>query len=508
MKNDRIITLGLFLTGLLTRLPFSEQILYHWDSINFALGLRHFDVAAGQPHVPGYILYVFLGQIVNRLIQNEQATLVGLSLLSSGLAPAALYLLGRQVFDRRTGLAAALFLASSPLFWFYGEIALPHTLDTFIVIVIVWLLYRLIQGENGLAVPAALLLAIGGGLRPQTQLFLMPLALLAVLFMDWRSRFAALATMTVVDLAWFIPLMTLSGGIQQYLRVMGGFTEYFNTTTSITTGGLWGLARNLRKMGMYTLYGWSLPLLAGAVGAAASLKGLRLPGGGSLKSRRFWFFFLWIVPTLAYYALIHMGQQGLVFVYLPALLLLSAAAFYRLPLAGNWQNALIAGVVAVNAGIFLFAPTYPLGGETPKLLTAQTIRQHDEWYLAHNTAVKENFDPAHTLLLTSGWRFPEYYLPAYTLARYDLGSRWEVTSGQPLVSAESWIDPAALGLAPDAQGMYTLVLFDDDLQPFHRTAARQEWLALPGGGRMAYVRFSPAEGLHLTPTSFEIGALP
>ncbi|HXW01616.1 MAG TPA: hypothetical protein VEC93_24610, partial [Anaerolineae bacterium] len=56
LKQDLLISVGLFALGVLSRLPFTGDILYHWDSINFALSLQHFDVAAGQPHVPGYIL--------------------------------------------------------------------------------------------------------------------------------------------------------------------------------------------------------------------------------------------------------------------------------------------------------------------------------------------------------------------------------------------------------------------------------------------------------------------
>src|SRR4030095_13778051 len=33
------------------------------DSINFALGLRHFDVANHQPHPPGYPVYLALGHV-------------------------------------------------------------------------------------------------------------------------------------------------------------------------------------------------------------------------------------------------------------------------------------------------------------------------------------------------------------------------------------------------------------------------------------------------------------
>src|SRR3954469_25761870 len=46
-----------------THLPFLPQSLEDIDSMNFALGLRHFDPALHQPHPPGYPVYMLLGHI-------------------------------------------------------------------------------------------------------------------------------------------------------------------------------------------------------------------------------------------------------------------------------------------------------------------------------------------------------------------------------------------------------------------------------------------------------------
>jgi len=44
-------------------LPYLPQSLEDIDTINFALGMRHFDPALHQPHPPGYPLYIALGHI-------------------------------------------------------------------------------------------------------------------------------------------------------------------------------------------------------------------------------------------------------------------------------------------------------------------------------------------------------------------------------------------------------------------------------------------------------------
>ena len=44
-------------------LPFLAPSLEDIDSINFALGVRHFDVAAHQPHPPGYPVFIGISKV-------------------------------------------------------------------------------------------------------------------------------------------------------------------------------------------------------------------------------------------------------------------------------------------------------------------------------------------------------------------------------------------------------------------------------------------------------------
>lgn len=512
-RQTLLTWLGLFILGIISRLPFRGEILYHWDSINFAYAIQEFDVAKGQPHVPGYILYVYLTRLVDFMFQDAQLTLTTISIVSSGLAVAWLYLLGKEMFNQTIGLIAALFLASSPLFWFYGEIALPHSLDTFAVILSAWFLYRLMDGQLQLAIPTAICLGIAGGFRPQTQVFLAPLILFVGLRLCWQRDIKTITTLIiaivvlgVVDLVWFVPLLWLNGGPTEYFEIMGNFSDRFQTTTSVFKGaGLFGLTRNVTKLTLYTLYGWGLAIIP--AGMAVGWLAYKRDVPYLFRDKRFWFAFFWVMPSFLYYLLIHMGQQGLVFVYLPMLLLLSAvglnyiASSIEIPYVGQMVAI---GAIVGNSLIFLALPAFPLGQTGPKLLNVDTLNQHDAYFLSRFEMIQEQFPPSQTLILATSWRFPQFYLPNYHWQPYKLISKRELGAGEPSVSEETVITPSELGLTSDAERYYYLIIFDNDILPFNRANDRLQFVSLSNGEQLAYIRFQEGEALYISPEFYDI----
>jgi len=497
--DERSLLIALFLLGLLSRLPFTSQILYHWDSVNFVFALDRFDVSVDQPHIPGYPLYVLLGRAVRGLIPDPNTALIAIALVSTGLSVVALYLLGKAMFSRTTGLVAALALATSPLFWFYGEIALPHSLDTLMVIAMAWLLYRVRQGEQRLLMPAAIVMAVAGGLRPQTQVFLMPLALFAAWGASRRALLPALALMIAVDLAWLIPLLDSAGGLSRYVSIFNAFSGRFNASTAVYAAGLSGITRNLTKIGTYTLYGWGAAAVSTAVYAITRLPTLpRL-----LKSRRAWFLLFWMAPSLGYYTLVHMGQQGLVFVYLPALILAGAESVHRLLGARSramW--ALVGAGIIAQAAVFVFVPTYPLGESSIKLLTWDTLRIHDAYYLERLAQVRAQFPAERAIVVGAQWRHLQYYLSGYPLIRFDLIDTSDLEAGQSAGNNETLkvFAPSDLTGRADGDPAY-LIVFDDDLLPFF-DAPEEAKLTTSGTVRVTYVEVRSGEKVYVDADSF------
>jgi hypothetical protein len=435
--------------GLVSRLPFQSQFLYHWDSINFAFALDYFDISQGQPHVPGYLLYVLLGRGIAWITGDAQTGYVFLAILGSALAAVALYDLGQRMWNTRVGWIAALLLLSSPLYWFYGEVALPHALDALVVIVIATLSWRVWYGERHMALLLAFGLGLAGGFRPQTLVFLFPLALVACFRLPFRWKVGAGMLLGGTVLAWLIPLFALSGGMANYFHVLSTYAEHFNKTTSIFEGAGWsGIIHNLDKLFRYTLWGWAFGIIPAILGVWF----LRRPLREVVRSWRFWFLLLWAAPGLGYYTLIHMGQQGLIFVYLPILMLVSARAATALIDHWRWGPTLTTVSIVGNSLLFLLAPVYLLPGERLKVLSYATIQEQDALIQAQIEVVREAM-PEEAVLIAEAWRFPQYYLPEVPLIPYENIINGDATTLEQIEQAQilAWYEPEidSLNISPD-----------------------------------------------------------
>src|SRR5260221_5394758 len=119
MCLDWPTTIALFVAALALRVPFRSRYAYHWDGAQFALAMEHYDLRLGQPHAPGYFLYVLLGRLVNILVGDPHASLVWLSVVAGAALVPLGFLLATALYGRACGVAAGAILATSPLCWFH-----------------------------------------------------------------------------------------------------------------------------------------------------------------------------------------------------------------------------------------------------------------------------------------------------------------------------------------------------------------------------------------------------
>jgi hypothetical protein len=246
----------------LAHLPFLAASLEDIDSVNFALGVRDFDVATHRPHPPGYPVYIALGKIAAAITgavsdgpsSAIEATALSLvSLLAGVIAIVLLY----GVFDRMSrgsaepggstlnldAFAATAITASCPLFWYLGVRpmsdlpGLAAALASQACLMTAWWKQRpaadgdrrlppaLTAASGRMIVIGAFLAALSIGVRSQTVWLTAPLLVLVLFDRVGRGVAGAMIGATVMfiagGLAWGIPLLVASGGLNAYLAALG-----------------------------------------------------------------------------------------------------------------------------------------------------------------------------------------------------------------------------------------------------------------------------------------------
>ena len=442
---DVVVSVGLALVTLASRWPYRARMLYNWDAVQFALALREFDIAKHQPHPPGYVLYVGLGRLVNATLGDPTLAYVTLAMVFSAATTFTVYWLARALYDRVTAAAAGALLAVSPLFWFYGSVGLTYAGEAFGASVMALLAYRTLAGSVPHLYVGALCLGLAGGLRQSVLVLLFPLcAACAVRGVRSRARLAAAAAiLAAAVLAWFLPLVWLSGGWTAYLRAS---TELYGSTlvpTSLLGGDLETTFRQARYVLESVLVGLGpLAIALGALPFYARRRGW---------ATREWFLVTWMAPPLAFYTLVHFGQAGYVLTILPALVILLSGAVVELVTAGaerlrrpQWRWALTLAAVAplllINTGFFVSARPEPrefdhrAGGTWVSRArdeahdwilsrTAAALREHEAVLRTYVETIRAVYDGEDTALLTElgnprsyPWlRHAMFYLPEYPI---------------------------------------------------------------------------------------------
>ncbi|MCX4239338.1 glycosyltransferase family protein [Paraliomyxa miuraensis] len=199
-----------------------------WDSVQFALALERLSLTEHRPHPPGYFAYVFMARGIDVLADDPQLSLTTLSIVAGALTIGLLYLTGRVVRDRTTGLVAAGMLFATPAFTKGSVVAMSDVvvLPFFFGALLLGVLARraLVAGPR----PRALLLLVatgglaawGAGVRPQWSLHLALLLLGLAIWCRAPRAWLGLGLGGALGLgAWLLPaLRELEMGVGGYLR--------------------------------------------------------------------------------------------------------------------------------------------------------------------------------------------------------------------------------------------------------------------------------------------------
>lgn len=251
---------------LLAHAPFLPATLEDIDSVNFALGVRDFDIAQHRPHPPGYPIYIALGKAAVRVGETvaqfpgraalDGRALAWLSLIFAALALPLLYRLfaslARPSADRLAtpwqtvdvqAVAATVLTAACPLYWYMAArpmsdaVGLTAGVAAQVCLALAWWRQRpdesgdrrlapeIVAASGRMIVLGALLAGLAIGVRTQTMWLTLPL--LAGVLVDRIGRGVAGAmlggvlTFGIGVVVWAVPLIMASGGLGGYLAALG-----------------------------------------------------------------------------------------------------------------------------------------------------------------------------------------------------------------------------------------------------------------------------------------------
>jgi hypothetical protein len=403
------------LATLLLRLPFAAERLWDHDSVQFALAVADFDLAAHTPHPPGYPLYVGALRALAAAGVSPLAGMVALSILFQALGAALVAPVAARLAGERRGAAeafpaavvAAALYATNPLLWFYGELPLVYGVEAGLTVLLAWAALGMADGRARFLLACALF-GLAGGIRPSTLVLLSPLFLAGLGRAWWGRRGGGTAEapaareprageasaepgdgsashgegasgsagaalggagrwrLGIVDLllgaavgalavaAWLLPLLAAAGGLEAYRRVGGEHFAALLPHTSILYGAGWpALAHNVEVLTKWAVQGL---VPAGVMVLAVAA---RVPSGFGrglrlLAARAGWIA-AWALPAIAFFALFHVTKAGYTLIHLPALLVVAALAAAP-ALAARPARIAAAGLAAaaLGAGLFLF----------------------------------------------------------------------------------------------------------------------------------------------------------
>lgn len=410
----------IFVVAIVSRLLFRSNILHHWDSVNFALALDQYDIRLHQPHPPGtLVFYILLARGINTLLHDPNASLVWLSVVSTGLGLAILFLFSEKWFGREVSLVVVLLALTSPLIWFHGEVALSYMLEFAWVSLVVYFCFCMYSKNTAALFTSAFLIGLAGGIRPDTPVFLFPLWLFCIFMNKFplKEIFTAFLIMVISILLWALPILAISGGLLEYLQILQSWQSQILGEAS----GLTNLVTNIVRFGMYLGYSLGLGLLVLIVAGLSNVRGYFKSLRQDWRAKAV---AVWILPAILFYIFIHLRQPGHIFTIQPALILLTGLAIVHLARQGTriqkWRLiGITSAVIITNAVFFLLGPTY-LFGDKRMLFTTPTrsaIQDYDRYVTQRLEVIRDTFNPLETTIVASGrnYRLPDFYLSDFQI---------------------------------------------------------------------------------------------
>jgi hypothetical protein len=201
-----LLFVGAFMLYFFTHSPALDDI----DAVQFAMGVRAFDLWHHQPHPPGYPLFIFLGWLGTKVFNiGIESSLYCISALGGGLFVACWFLIIRAQFSEKFAWWIAMSLLITPIVWMTAtkavtDMAAAGLLSAELLSAIYFFKYK----KRSLVLCTSFLGAAAAGIRPQ----LFPVVAVIVAIAMWKSCASrktwclGYATLVIGCLLWLLPM--------------------------------------------------------------------------------------------------------------------------------------------------------------------------------------------------------------------------------------------------------------------------------------------------------------
>ena len=422
--SDLAIAIGLFLASALVRIPFRPTQIFHGDSYGLVCGALYTLTA----HPPGFIGFCTLARIAYYFAGNVALAFAVVNILSTGAATALAYLVGRTMFDRRTGIIAAVLYATSLDASYFSTLALSYAAEGACATATALTGWMAVQRRSfRWLVFHTIVYALAGSVRQTTLTFLFPLWV----FIMWRAaprwwqRIAAVVLLVLTISIWSVPNADRlakywdqhrRGYFASVYKLAAAMDQFYDSSTFGKVQyepvearyhfplfelavAMWNevhppaadapievrkaSAGNALRMIWYQTVKLAFYATL-AVGLATPFVFLALKRRvrESIGKERWIFLGLWILPAALFFALNHLGAWGYLLIFLAALMTIAARAITIL-LAPRAQVYATATIALASVAVFLFMRPLPETSDRNRVVNvallqygAPSIRAH------------------------------------------------------------------------------------------------------------------------------------
>jgi hypothetical protein len=388
----------LILVSLASTLLFASHYLFTWDSGQFALGVKNFDINSFQPHPPGYPLFLFFAWLFNFVFRDLNFSFVFINAIVGAISSVLMYKIIKGLhYDNKVAFATSLLLVFHPIFWHYRTLALSYGFEILAPLLGLFFIQKTYNNNKEKyfythAFCAALLI----GFRPSVMIIVLPLLIINWLLLKRKIKPALWGGIIFLVSAslWFLPLMNLSDGIANYFTLLK--TQYNNITKTYSEKKLiiFYFKSLLMIIGLFIL-----PLFL-----AKPFK----------KDNKFLFYIIisLIIGIIIFYFFSHFSILGYILALVPLILLLSLNFFENI---FKYSWAWIVIVLIILAETYFFqVPNKFLANSTLAAINQSTVREHDA-RLKTYLYISELQKAEDTLLITLRG---EYYDQDKNIKRY------------------------------------------------------------------------------------------